>query len=271
MSSPHQINVSDLSILLIEPSKTQQKVITNHLSSEGIHSIECAQSGSDALASLETYQPDLIISSMYLPDMTATQLVIKTKQSERLKETPFMLISSETRFDALDAIRQAGVVAILPKPFNHEDLIRALRSTLDFIDPEEIALEHYDVDSLRVLVVDDSSMARKHITRVLNNMGINQITHANDGKQGIAIFKQSEESFDLIVTDYNMPEMDGRELIEYIRTELDNAYIPILMVTSEENKTSLNNIQQAGVSGICDKPFEPQTVKEMLFRILDDA
>jgi two-component system chemotaxis response regulator CheY len=43
------------------------------------------------------------------------------------------------------------------------------------------------------------------------------------------------------------------------------------MVTSEANETRLSNIQQAGVSGICDKPFEPQTVKEMLFRVLDDA
>ena len=62
-----------------------------------------------------------------------------------------------------------------------------------------------------------------------------------------------------------------KELIEYIRTEMDNAFIPILMVTSEANETRLSNIQQAGVSGICDKPFEPQTVKEMLFRVLDDA
>lgn len=271
MGDQQQINISDLSILLIEPSRTQQKVISNHLSSEGIRHIECASSGDEALITLDSYQPDLIISSLYLPDMTATELVLKTKQTEHLKDIPFMLISSEVRFNALDPIRQAGVVAILPKPFFHEDLHRALRSTLDFIDPEEITLEHYDIESLRVLVVDDSHMARKHISRVLNNMGINKITLANDGKQGITIFKQAEESFDLIVTDYNMPEMDGSELIKYIRTELENTYIPILMVTSEDNQTRLNNIQQAGVSGICDKPFEPQTVKELLFRILDGA
>ncbi len=63
--------------------------------------------------------------------------------------------------------------------------------------------------------------------------------------------------------------MDGQELIHYIRTELNNSFIPILMVTSEENEIRLNNVQQAGVSGICDKPFEPQTVKEMLYKILD--
>jgi len=83
-------------------------------------------------------------------------------------------------------------------------------------------------------------------------------------------YSVSKKIFDLIVTDYNMPEMDGKELIQHIRSELKNSFIPILMVTSEQNETRLGSIQQAGVSGICDKPFEPQTVKEMLFRVLDD-
>lgn len=270
MGYTNQINLSDLSILLVEPSKTQLKVISHHLSTEGINNIEGVHSGKDALQSLKLYKPDLIISSMYLPDMTATALVEQIKHTEVLKGIPFMLISSETRFNALDPIRQAGVVAILPKPFSHEDISRALRTSLDYIDPEEISLQHYDIEDVRVLVVDDSKSARKHIARVLNNMGINNITHANNGKEGVEIFAQSEDAFDLIVTDFNMPEMDGRELIEYIRAELLNPYIPILMVTSEENETRLNHIQQAGVSGICDKPFEPQTVKEILYRVLDD-
>ena len=271
MSYSSQVDISDLSILLVEPSSMQSKVIINHLTAEGILNIESANSGAGAIEILSEYQPDLVISSLYLPDMTATELVVQIKSTESLKDIPFMLISSETRFTALDPIRQAGVVAILPKPFNHEDLKRALRTSIDFIDPEEIQLGHYDIEAVRVLVVDDSPMARKHIVRVLNNMGISKITQANDGKQGIEIFSQSEDAFDLIVTDYNMPEMDGRELIQYIRTEMNNSFIPILMVTSEENEVRLNNIQQAGVSGICDKPFEPQTVKEMLFRVLDDA
>ncbi len=270
MSFEGQVNISGLSILLVEPSNVQLKVITNHLAAEGVLNIETTGSGTAAIEALTQYEPDLVISSMYLPDMTATELVEQIKQSEKLKHIPFMLVSSETRFVALDPIRQAGVVAILPKPFSHDDLKRALRNTIEFIDPEEITFKHYEIELVRVLVVDDSLMARKHIVRVLNNMGITQITEAKDGKQGIEIFSQTDDAFDLIVTDYNMPEMDGRELIEYIRTEMKNPFIPILMVTSEENETRLSNIQQAGVSGICDKPFEPQTVKEMLFRVLDD-
>ena len=263
------IKISDLSILLVEPSATQLKVIIKHLEKEGIAKIEGVSSASGALKELETYKPDLIISSMYLPDNTATEMIVKIKETPALNHVPFMLISSETKFSALDPIRQAGVVAILPKPFDHGDLQRALRSTIEYIEPEEITLENYNIESLRVLVVDDSLMARKHISRVLNNMGINLITTANDGKEAIDIFRNEKEAFDLIVTDYNMPEMDGQALIQYIRMEMKNTYIPILMVTSEENETRLNNVQRAGVSAICDKPFDPQNVKEMLYRVLD--
>ncbi len=262
------LNISELTILLVEPSTTQLKVIIKHLEQEGIRSIEGVTSGAAALQSIHAYVPDLIISSMYLPDMTATELVSTIRQSSTHHSIPFMLISSETNFKALDPIRQAGVIAILPKPFHHTDLERALKSSIDFISPEDIHLEYYDVALLKVLVVDDSLMARKHITRVLNNMGIIDITTANDGKQGVEIFSARQNEFDLIVTDYNMPIMDGQELIHFIRHDMQNTFVPILMVTSENNEMRLNNVQQSGVSAICDKPFEPQTVKEMLYRVL---
>jgi len=263
------IEVSDLSILLVEPSTSQNKAIVKQLMQAGITRIETTSTGSETLLLLDKYIPDLIISSMYLADMTATELITKIRETDTFDSLPFMLVSSATKFSELNPIRQAGVVAILPKPFNHDDLKRALQTTLEYIDPEEIHLEHYDIESLRVLIVDDSALARKHITKTLNNMGIRLITTACDGHDAIDKFKIAGESFDLLVTDYNMPEMDGRELIEYIRSELNNTFIPILMVTSENNEARLNNIQQAGVSAICDKPFDPEHVKEILFKILE--
>lgn len=265
----HSVNICDLAILLIEPSNTQLKIVLQQLQNQGVRSIEGVANGSEALQILQAHCPDLIISSLYLPDMTAIELIEQIKHNEALSHIPFMLISSETRFNILDAIRQAGVVAILPKPFAHQDLKNALRATIEFIDPQEITLEHYDIENVRVLVVDDSALARKHICRVLSNMGIVKITQAFDGKQGAEVFAEDQEGFDLIITDLNMPVMDGQAMIHYIRHDLGNTLIPILMVTSEDNQTRLSNVYKSGVSGICDKPFDPQTVKEMLFRVLD--
>jgi len=265
----HSINICDLAILLVEPSKPQLKVIIRQLRNEGITNIEGVASGIEALQTLQRHQPDLIISCLYLPDMTAIELIEHIKHDEALSHIPFMLVSSETSLKMLDRIRQAGVVTILPKPFKTEDLKNALIATIEFVDPQEIDLEHYDVENVRVLVVDDSKLSRKHICRVLNNMGIQRITEAVDGKQAAELFTHSQEEFDLIVTDLNMPIMDGQAFIQFIRKELNNTIIPILMVTSEENETRLSKVQKAGVSGICDKPFDPQTVKEMLFRVLE--
>jgi two-component system chemotaxis response regulator CheY len=264
------LEIADLSILVIEPSSTQLKVIVQHLQNEGISHIEGVSTAEQAQVSLQTFQPDLIVSAMYLPDQMATELIKELKHDEAYKDIPFMLISSENSPKILDIVRQSGVVAILPKPFNHEDLKRALKTTIEYIDPEELELEYYDIEKLRVLVVDDSNLARKHITRVLNNMGINNIITANDGTEAVELFQAEAEAFDLIVTDYNMPEMDGQQLTQYIREELNNPFIPILMVTSEHDEARLSNIQKAGVSAIFDKPFEPQTVKEMLYRILEE-
>ena len=262
------MNMSELSILLIEPSSTQRKIILSHLQKEGVANIDGVATGEEAMDVISHYPPDLVISAMYLPDTTATDLLEKIRQTESIKDINFMLVSSETNIQALEPIRQAGVVAILPKPFVHEDLRRALRTTVDYIDPEEIELENYDVAELRVLVVDDSLTARNHIKRVLANLGIQQIETANNGVEAAQILSSTE--FDLIVTDLNMPEMDGQQLTEFVRNEMGNTYIPILMVTSEHDEARLGKVQQVGVSAIIDKPFEPQAVREILFRVLDE-
>ena len=261
--------LSALSILLVEPSPTQCKIITSHLSEEGVEHIDSVSDGEEAIAFIQKYPPDLVISAMYLPDMSATELLTELRHRKDSEALNFMLISSETAFTMLDPIRQAGVVAILPKPFAHRDLLRALRTTLDYISPEELALASYEVDELKVLVVDDSMTARNHIARVLGNMGIMNITKAENGLDAIA--KLADDAFDLIITDLNMPEMDGQQLIEHVRHEIGNTYIPIMMITSEHDAARLSSVQQSGVSAICDKPFEPQAVREILFQVLDEA
>ena len=263
------LDISDLSILLIEPSGMQLKLIQNHLTEDGISQITGITSGESALAEMRKYEPDLVISSMYLPDMTAIDLITMMRNDKNLEHIPFMLISSETRFEHTNPIRQAGVVAILPKPFNHEDLSLALRNSLEYLEPDEIILENYDVADLEILIVDDSSTARKHLSRILNNLGIENLTMAENGKDAIKQF--SQQDFDLIVTDFNMPEMDGQELVEHIRRDMGDTHIPILMVTSEHDESRLANIEQAGVSAIFDKPFSPSNIKEILYKLLEEV
>jgi len=103
--------------------------------------------------------------------------------------------------------------------------------------------------------------------RVLQNLGIRHLVEAVDGSD--AIRKLQTEMVDLVVTDYNMPEVNGAELASFIRHSEMHSHIPIMMVTSEAHEAHLKNIRQSGVDAMADKPFEPETVKQMLVSLLD--
>ncbi|WP_372762361.1 response regulator [Pseudoalteromonas sp.] len=260
------IGIGDLSILLVEPSVVQQKLIINALRHTGVKQVDTATTQSQALTMLDSYQPDLVISSMYFADGTADTLLQSIRANPQTEQQAFMLVSSERNKKHLEQLRQSGVLAILPKPFSAAAITRALKATLDIMTEQEVELAHFDVTLLRVLVVDDSRFARKHIIRVLAGMGIPAPVEAANGKQAIA--ELDNQLFDLIVTDYNMPEMDGKAFTEAVRRSDSYSHIPILMVSSEANETQLANIAQAGVDAICDKPFEPATVRDLLFKIM---
>lgn len=264
-----QKSLGDLYVLMVEPSKAQAKYIHRELKEAGIIHFDIAIDGASAFQKMRINHPDLVISTMYLPDMTGSDLVHQMREDEELESVAFMLISSETGFEYIDPIRQAGVTAILPKPFESSQLKRGLYNTLDILNPESIVLGDFNIEDLKVLVVDDSTMARNHIKRVLTGLGIQHIVEADDGATAVPILH--EQFFDFIVTDYNMPQMDGKALLEYIRRDSNQRSIPVLMVTSENNQNNLQAVEQAGVSGICDKPFDSDTVRDMIHMMMADV
>ncbi len=260
------IQFFEIAVLLIEPSSAQHRIIRSYLEKLDISNVCWVKTGKSALQSMAKNMPDLVISAMHLEDMTGAELLQTMRMENTTESLPFMLVSSETNFRYLEPIRQAGVIAILPKPFSQKQLKAAFDSVLDYIDPGELETRHFSAEELKVLVVDDSHTARRHIIRVLANMGIENIVQAQNGKEALEILAQ--DYFDLLVTDYNMPKMDGRELVEQVRKDSNQATIPILMVSSEKDESRIASVQQAGVSALCDKPFESSTVKQIIERIV---
>ncbi|MBI3186988.1 MAG: response regulator [Gammaproteobacteria bacterium] len=254
--------IQELYILLVEPSVVQSRVIVKSLMDAGIHHYDVVHDGQSALQLLSQFHPDLVVSAMYLPDMTAADLVHAIREDAETQRIAFMLITSETGFEYLDPIRQAGVTAMLPKPFEFSQLKRALLNTVDILNPDQHDLKELNAEDMKVLVVDDSSMARKHIRRVLNSMGIDQISEADDGASAVPVLETN--FFDFVVTDYNMPQMDGKALLDHIRHKSNQRSLPVLMVTSEGDMSKLAAVEQSGVSGICDKPFEVDTVRALI-------
>ena len=262
----YELDLEDLDVLIVEPSKCQRHALKQYLEQQHIYKVSEAGSGEEALASLSKHQHQLVISAMYLPDMTASDLVVTLRESTYQSELPFMLLSSEARSNLLEPLRQAGVIALLSKPVSPNALRRALLNTLQFLNPDALTSQFCDPGDLQVLVVDDVAFARAHVSLVLKTLGITNITQARDGEEAVA--ELCVQDFDLIVTDYNMPNMDGRELTEWIRTERGDHDTPVLMVTSENNESRLSAISQSGVSAVCDKPFHADTVKQLISQAL---
>lgn len=260
------LDISQLSIVIIEPSHVQARIIRDHFEELSVDQLHFCHNGQEAIAYLQNHHVDLVASAMYLEDMTAVSLIENIRHDPRLEAIPFMLISSESSIAMLEPLRQAGIVAILPKPFNMKDLRRALLATADLAAPELLTLDHMELDELRVLLVDDSPLSLKYITRILSNLGIEQIVTCSNGAEACEAIEN--DYFDLVITDYNMPVMDGERLTHYIREQSPQKTIPILMITSEGDQGRLAAVQQSGVSGICNKPFDTDTLKIMLSHLL---
>lgn len=256
----------DLVILLVEPSNAQSKVIIRQFMELGINHFDLVTDGEQALEKLSSSDPDLVISAMYLPDMTGAELITSIRTEQENGDLVFMLISSETNIYQLEPIRQAGAAAILPKPFSANELKKALLTSIDFMDFTQPIIDVFEPENLTVLVVDDSKFSRDQIIRTLNRMGIENCYQAIDGKEAISLI--DSRYFDLIVTDYNMPEVDGKQLIDYIRMKSNQPAVPILMVTTEGDMNKLAAVEQSGVSAICDKPFEPHSIRSTIEAIM---
>jgi two-component system chemotaxis response regulator CheY len=258
---------ANLIVYLVEPSAVQSKVVTALLAQFDVRNVHRYGSAAEVLAAMKDALPSVVISALYLPDMSGTDLVQAMRKNPDFEDMPFILISSETRPQVLDPVRQSGVCGILPKPFTDKQLKTALRATLDFLDDSaHIDDSEIELETLKVLIVDDSPSARKFIRRVLTNLGMEHFVEANNGVQAVDIM--ANEMVDLVITDYNMPEMDGQALVNYIRQKSWQSSVPVMMVTSESDEGRLAAVEEAGVSGICDKPFEPSVVKALLKRIL---
>ncbi|MCK5880498.1 MAG: response regulator [Sinobacterium sp.] len=256
--------LQSLSILLVLPSKVAAKFIAHHLQDLNDVSSVCVTNAQSALSAMRTAKPDLVISSMYFDDGDGIDLITAMRNETALESILFMLISAEERFAMLDPIRQAGVMAILPKPFSGEDIQQAISLSHNYLSTQHLLKSQKDTESLRILLVDDSRLARKHMRRVLAKLGVqdHQLTEADDGATAVELLK--ENAFDLVLTDYNMPQMDGEELLMFIRKQDNLKNMPVIMVTSEENETKLGSIKSNGITAMLDKPFEAPHLRELL-------
>ena len=121
--------------------------------------------------------------------------------------------------------------------------------------------------NMKILVVDDFSTMRRIIKNLLKDLGFTNIQEADDGSTALPMLQQGD--FDFVVTDWNMPGMQGIDLLRAISSDDSLKHLPVLMVTAEAKKEQIVAAAQAGVNGYVVKPFTAATLKEKLEKIFE--
>ncbi len=119
---------------------------------------------------------------------------------------------------------------------------------------------------MRILIVDDFSTMRRIVRNLLKEMGYTNAEEAEDGV--VALVKLRGANFDFVISDVNMPNMNGFALLKEIRRDPALQALPVLLVTAEAKKEDIVTAAQAGASGYIVKPFTKQTLEEKLAKIL---
>lgn len=121
--------------------------------------------------------------------------------------------------------------------------------------------------TIKILVVDDFPTMRRIIKNLLKDLGFENVDEAEDGAIGLE--KLRNGTFDFVVSDWNMPNMDGLEMLKQIRADPMLGKLPVLMVTAEAKKENIIAAAQAGASGYVVKPFTAATLEEKLNKIFE--
>ncbi len=120
--------------------------------------------------------------------------------------------------------------------------------------------------NLKILVVDDFATMRKIIKNILTQLGFKNILEADDGTTALEVLKK--EKVDLIISDWNMPKMNGLELLKTVKNDPNLKDIVFIMVTAEAQKDNVIEAIRHGVNQYIVKPFTPETLKEKLEKVL---
>ena len=120
---------------------------------------------------------------------------------------------------------------------------------------------------MKILIVDDFSTMRRIIKNLLRDLGFTNTHEADDGQTALPLLQNG--SFDFLVTDWNMPGMQGIDLLKAVRADPKLNGLPVLMVTAESKREQIVEAAQAGVNGYIVKPFTAQTLQEKISKIFE--
>jgi CheY-like chemotaxis protein len=244
-------------VLVIDDSMTMRLVLKRWLTDAG-YEVVLAEDGLRALDFLEKEVFDLLTCDAEMPGVDGFELCAKLRQMEAAAAQPHVPVIFITAHDQLSDRQRGfdvGATDFMPKPPKEEEFLARV---------ERLLRPAHKLSGLTALVVEDSSVTRKIVSSVLRENGL-RVLEASNGEEAYRILVAQGSTLDLMITDYEMPVMDGKELCSRARSSLGLAWLPIIFLSGLSETNYILDLFSAGATDYIIKPF---TREELMARIL---
>jgi signal transduction histidine kinase/chemotaxis response regulator CheB len=270
-------NLDQLKVLIVDDNSSTRMVLSEMLSSWRMMPEETS-SGSQALALLQkAYQSEdpfsLVLLDMSLPDLNGFEVIERIQKQPELVNSTIMMLSSAGRQEEAGKCREMQISGSITKPIRESALLNTILETFgpDAISPDPLAHENNlknttNLNSLRILLAEDNPINKRLAFHILDKEG-HQVVMVDNGIEALEALKKM--SFDLVLMDVQMPEMDGLEATACIRKEEQSTdhHIPIIAMTALAMKGDRERCLASGMDDYIAKPIVPQTLLQTIAEV----
>ncbi|MBU1001615.1 MAG: response regulator [Proteobacteria bacterium] len=245
-------------ILIVDDSITIRKALLKQLKNLNAD-VTQAVDGAKGLEAALGGEFDLIISDVDMPNMNGFDMCQKIKSDPNKGSTPVLILSSRDRDEDIERGFSVGADGYLTKSGGQGEFLLNVR---DFLDKMDIIRDR------RILVVDDSVLIRKKVGNSLLKAGY-KVVEAENGRQALEVLN-SEIKIDVIISDIDMPIMDGLQLAKALQSSPRLKAIPLLVMSSHDERALIRRMYQLGAAAYMVKPFSMEQLEHTVEKLLSD-
>jgi CheY-like chemotaxis protein/signal transduction histidine kinase len=271
---------SNKKILVVDDIEDNRRLIHKTLAPLGFNIFE-ASNGLEACIAIEQESPDLVLMDIRMPVMGGEEAISRIKATERGIKTPIIAVSASVFKSEQQDILNQGADDFLSKPFKRSQLLKIIGRHLNLeceydeesnshtkehpkkLSPKSIKCDASNTQETvflgKVLIVDDVKVNNMLLRKILTNEGY-QCQEASNGADALEIYQAWRP--DIVLLDNQMPEMDGKEVLQRISDMRGITQVPVIVVTADNNPEEIALLMTLGAVAVMSKPFKPNKIKE---------
>jgi len=273
------MQLHELTYLVVDDLELMRAVTVNQLRALGCEKVKVARNGATALEMLRKGNIDVVLCDWNMPVMSGLDLLRAVRADPALARLPFLMITAEAERQRIEEVIHAGVSGLLVKPYNAGNLRNRLERVLTqhqrgvvptvrnganagsaagSVPPPRRRSTDAPLAPSRILLVDDDARVLASTLALFKDDF--QVVTASDGAAALAQC-QSEQVPDLLISDVQMPGMDGLELVSQLRQRPQTAQIPVIFVTGSDDEATRRRGMELGAVDFVEKTADPATLR----------